>query len=307
MTEPSYPEPPNNLPETPQPQQNPPVPPQPVLPSTPPPPRQEQVSYYQPDSANRAVDSRALIGCGFLTLLMPVLLVAIVFIVVASIMGSFGAAFGHIGNGIAFIFSAPQPPTANVVQSQTIINSIQPMGHLVTNEAQMAKADISVNVRQGRGNICAHSANHVAVASVSAGIDLYAIETDNITYDEESNTYTIVVPRPVITNCAIDKIDQYATNKAAPTCTVNWDDLRQVAQYEALLEFRDDAIEGGLLTNAQRETEIALSSFVGALTGANVQVVFTDNLSEDDIIAGCQPELPDGWWYVEESDQWGRN
>lgn len=303
----NYPPPPeDSTPEPPKPKDlTPPTPstPQNAVPPTP--PRVEHVSYYQPPIVQgESVVTRLAWGVGGGLGCLGLLLAAVL-IPLAITLGSIGAVVDRVGSGLQAIFN-PEPPVATVFQSQTIINSLQPMGHLVTSNAQVAKADIEVRVIQGINNICGHSANHVAVAEFSAGIDLYAVDTDNITYDERTNTYTIQVPAPIITNCSMESIDQYQTQKNGATCTVNWDDLRQLAQYESMLEFREDMLEGGLLITAQRETEIALSSFVGAITGADVQIVFIENESQSALLAACQPELPDGWVQDADTGAWIR-
>ena len=221
--------------------------------------------------------------------------------------GTFGGGLLLVRGAIGSMFGAGPPPSASVTTSRTIVTQVRPLGQLVSTSAQVAKADISVRVQQGRFNTCSHSANHVASGTINAGVDMYEITEDSITYDATTDTYTITVPAPIITSCSIDMIDQYERALAIPTCSVNWDDARQIAQYRALEEFRDEALEGGLLDTAEREADFALSSFVTALTGSNVQIVFDDTgrtLAERGV--NCDPQPPRDWERDLETGEWVR-
>jgi hypothetical protein len=141
-------------------------------------------------------------------------------------------------------------PLANVIPSRTIVESIQPLGQLVTLNTQLAKADIFVGVQQGALNTCGFAANHVAQGSIAAGIDLTAFEESHVTYDDATNTYTLHLPSPHLTGCHIDYIRQY--DRSTTACNVDWDEARLLASYVGLIEFRDDALEGGILDSARR-------------------------------------------------------
>jgi hypothetical protein len=236
-------------------------------------------------------------GC-LLLLLIPI------FVSVLAIAGTLSGGLGLLNDAFNVVFN-PEPPSASVVSSQTIVTRIQPLGQLVSTQVQMAKADIEVNIQQGAFAMCNHSANHVASATIEAGIDLYQIGPDAITYDETTDTYTVLVPRPVVTSCYVEFIDQYERNRTGPTCTVDWDDARQIAQYEALLSFRDDAVEGGLLATAERDARQALTTFIQGLTGSNVVIEFVD-VEGIDPMAACAPEIPADWAINAETGQWIR-
>ncbi|MEM6281221.1 MAG: DUF4230 domain-containing protein [Chloroflexota bacterium] len=232
-------------------------------------------------------------GCLGITLL--VMLIA-AFVTARSITG-----------GIALLgeWIEPPPPQGSIRQSQTIVTQIRPLGQLVSTEGSFAKADISVSILQGRFASCNHRANHVASATIAAGIDLFEVNENSVTYDALTDTYTVTVPKPVITSCSVDFIDQYERNVNIPTCIVDWDDARQLAQYEALVEMRQDAVNGGLLETAERQTDFALSSFITAITGSNVVVQFTEgDLTDEEIFAGCTAVPPRDW--VEQDGAWIR-
>ncbi len=206
---------------------------------------------------------------------------------------------GIIG-GIRDIFN-PQPQSAQVITTQTIITGIQPMGQLVSISAQLAKADILVGIQQGALNACGFSANHVAQGTVEAGIDLSNITEDNIQYDVLTNTYRLRLPAAQLTSCRVDFIRQY--DRSTTACAVDWDEARLLANFGALVEFRDDSLEGEITARAEREARMVLGNFVSLLTGAQVEIVFEG--SDTAILPpSCQPEIPQGWSYDETTRQW---
>lgn len=197
-----------------------------------------------------------------------------------------------------------ESPTAEVFSTGTIVSGIQPLGQLVSVSVEVAKADIGVSVRAGVANVCSHRANHVAQGTIEAGIDITQITSESITYDETTDTYTINAPAPVITSCRIDYIRQYERSGGNPTCGVDWDDLRLLAQYTTTIDFAEDTIEGGILNRAERESTLLLDSFVHSLTGSTVNIVYEPSDADSPLPSSCIPQLPQGWSYDAEQDAW---
>lgn len=204
-------------------------------------------------------------------------------------------------SGIQNTFNV-KPSAAEVISSQTIVTGIQPLGQLVSVSAQLAKADIFVGVQAGALNACGFSANHVAQGAVEAGIDLTQITEANVQYDALTNTYSITLPPAELTSCRIDFIRQY--DRSVTACAVDWDEARLLANYQALIDFRNDAVEGGVLGRAQTEARIALGNFVTALTGARVNILFQAAEAAPDIPASCQPDIPAGWTFDAIQNAW---
>jgi hypothetical protein len=209
-----------------------------------------------------------------------------------------------IGNVTAFfqsIFNFSQPTQAVVANSQTIVTGIQPLGQLVTMSVQVAQADIFVGVAQSTANVCGFSANHVAEGAIEAGIDLTIMNEQDAIYDVDTNTYTLNLPAARLTNCSIEHIRQYDTSTTL--CSVDWDEARLLAEYTALNDFRDDTLEGGVLSRAEQQARVVLTSFIEGLTGANVVINFDQN-ANNTLPASCQPEPPLGWSYDEAENTW---
>lgn len=228
------------------------------------------------------------LGC-LVLLLLP--------IVIAVLLGV--TTFGAVRESVFGIFS-PAPPVASTFSSETIVQGIQPMGELVSISAQLAKADITIGIQQGVLNACGYGASHVAQATIQAGVDLTGVTASNIAYNPTTDTYTLTLPAPRLTNCRIDEIRQYDTTTT--TCSVDWDEARRLAEYVALEAFRNDAIEGGILSRAEREVRIVLGNFVQILTGSRVEIVFSAPAAAPD--ASCQPQPPAGWIYDANTGAW---
>lgn len=233
----------------------------------------------------------ALLGCAVTVL---------VFLSLGTIIGNSGIVqLLNLSTAIA----APTP-VAVVDSSPTILQSIQPLGQLVTIGAEFAKADIRVSVTQGTLNACGLSANHVAVGSIEAGVDLTEVEAEDITYDSSTGILTIRLPAPELTSCRINFIRQY--ERSTTVCGVDWDEIRIIANVAAIEDFRTDAIENGLLVRAKHEASIALETFVRALTGNAVQIVF-EEVANPTYPVSCQGQAPQGWTYDTESNNWTKS
>ncbi|RMF82062.1 MAG: DUF4230 domain-containing protein [Chloroflexi bacterium] len=233
-----------------------------------------------------------------LMLLFGIIGATVVALVVAS---AFGISDFNLSDTLEDLF-APPPPRATVVSSQTILSGIQPLGQLVNISADVAKSDIFINVQEGVLNVCGHSAHHVAEGTVEAGIDLTLVTEEDITYDAATDTYTLSIPRPNLTSCRVDFIRQY--ERSFSTCpTINWDEARILAQYEAINAFRDDALSGGIVDEAETEAILFLENFVEILTGSNAEVVINNRFTPA-VGLSCSPEEPPGWTYVPNENVW---
>jgi hypothetical protein len=228
------------------------------------------------------------VGCLAVLLVIPVVLTLMGVTTMGGLLGSLG-------------LSLAPPQQATVITTQTIVQGIQPMGQLVSVSAQLAKADVQVNITLGALNSCGYGANHVVQGTIEAGIDLMRLTDDNLGYDAARETYVLIVPAPQLTSCRVDYIRQYAGSFT--TCAVSWDEARLLANYMSLTSFRDDAIEGGILDRAEMETRLVLGNFIRMLTGHPVEIVFQE--AETPILPpSCQPEVPAGWTYNPANNLW---
>ena len=255
---------------------------------------------YAPSSMPETPIQRALwgVGGGIGCLLLLLLAVAIpTFLATSSVTATVGR-FEQLWG----VLSEAEPPRAQVNASETIVNYVRPLGQLVSTSAQLAQADLLIQVEQGTLSTCNHAARHVITGTIEAGVDLLTVQAENVRYDANTDTYFLTLPHPQITSCRVDFIDQYEQERGLIGCNPDWDSVRQLAQYSALIGIRDDAIDGGILLTAERNTEQALVGFISALTDANVVIAFEGNPTP--LPASCQPEPPRNWVYQTELDRW---
>jgi hypothetical protein len=262
-----------------------------------------------PDDDSSAERAGCARGCMWLTAgIGGCLLVALVGVGLAVVLGftALGALFGGVSAALGGV------TRANVDISRTLVTSVQPLGVLVTFRTDSMIEDIRVGVQQNIGNACGIAASHMATGGVEAGIDLSQITEEDVVYDPLRNVYTVTLPAPILTSCRIDTIQQY--NRTFTLCPVDWDTVRMLADYTALIRLRDDAIEGGALQRAAVEGALQLTSLLQNVTDAGIEIVFRDPVpaaeGEPQVVplgASCYPEPPAGWRIDPNTGGWTRN
>lgn len=222
---------------------------------------------------------------------------AIVQIALALIIG------GYVMGAVTAVRDFFFPESGAYVRStRTILNGIRGFGQLVTVAVEVAKADIRVEVNEGFLNYGHYSASHVAVGVIEAGIDFTAIGETNVRLDSANDIYHITLPPPLITSCRIEYIDQYSAS--VTLLPADWDIIRQLAQFEALIEFERDALEGGILERAGEEAALRIGDFISSITGKTANVKYHEISSDGSSPQSCQPERPSGWMKEEGDSGW---
>ncbi|MDE2636371.1 MAG: DUF4230 domain-containing protein [Chloroflexota bacterium] len=222
---------------------------------------------------------------------------AIVQIVLALIIG------GYVMGAVTAVRDFFFPESGAYVRStRTILHGIRGFGQLVTVAVEVAKADIRVEVNEGFLNYGHYSASHVAVGVIEAGIDITAIGQSNVRFDSANDLYHISLPPPLITSCRIEYIDQYGAS--VTLLPADWDVIRQLAQYEALTEFKRDALESGILERAGEEAALRIGDFIRAITGKPANVDSLGATSDESSPQSCEPEPPQGWNKEEGESGW---
>ena len=183
------------------------------------------------------------------------------------------------------------PASVGIATSRTIVTGIKSLGQLVTVKADVAKTDVKVEVHQGFLNSGYYSANHLAIGAIEAGINFDTIDDDSLRF--ESGRYTVTLPAPSITSCRIEHIDQ--NQQSFTLLAADWDLIRQLAQYDAIVQFANEQIETGILGRAKDEAEIRIGEFVSNLTDKPAVIEFMEADDETELPSSCRPELPDGW------------
>lgn len=192
-------------------------------------------------------------------------------------------------------------PSAQGSTTRTIVNSIQPLGQLVTLSVEVAHANVNVKAST---SLCGYDANHVSQSVIEAGIDISDIGEDSIHYDEENDSYTVNAPAPKITSCRNEYFDQYSkSGGATATCFDDfWDDMSIIGRHVSMNRFVQDALESGILERAENQASIVLGNFISAVTGSKVHIEYDEAPDEAVIPSSCRLDLPPGW---EQDDEGG--
>lgn len=185
-------------------------------------------------------------------------------------------------------------PSAQGSTTRTIVNSIQPLGQLVTLSVEVAHANVNVKAST---SLCGYKANHVSQSVIEAGIDISDIDEDSIHYDEEEDSFTVKAPTPAITSCRNEYFDQYAkSGGGTATCFDDfWDDMSIIGRRISMDRFVQDALESGILQRAENQATIVLGNFISAVTGSKVHIEYDEVPEEPFIPMSCRLDLPPGW------------
>lgn len=198
-----------------------------------------------------------------------------------------------------------RPVSASVISLPTIAQRVQPLGQLTTYRMPFAKGGIEIVIQYGVANICRIGAFHVVQGAIEAGIDLENIDSADVQYDEATNTYTLLLPSPTITNCTIDPMatQQYHNFGITPACPADLDEMRRLASYVAIRDFHAAALELGILDDAKTQAQMVLRNFLGTLTNANVVIEFDESIGASSATE-CNPNPPGRWVFNEEKSSW---
>ncbi|MDE2820869.1 MAG: DUF4230 domain-containing protein [Chloroflexota bacterium] len=184
----------------------------------------------------------------------------------------------------------PLPP-------RTILSNIRAQAKLIT--MQMELAIVELTVRNPASRACAYSAKHVAEGVIEAGIDLTAIDEDDIEHKRTlfDSFYEVSAPAPAISSCRIEFFRQYEKQGGGTAVCFhnNWSAMSDIGRHLAMDALVQDALERGILEQAWQQAEIALGDFARKLTGGNVDIKFEKALNEPLIPDSCRLDVPNGW------------
>jgi hypothetical protein len=112
----------------------------------------------------------------------------------------------------------------------------------------------------------------VAVVHIDAGIDVSQITEQDIVYDEAAQTVTITLPAPTLQDCFLDEGESYVAQRQTGVFALPSPTLDTTTRRYALAQFRDKAIEDGILNDAAAEAVAVVSEFLGTVSEAQIIV-----------------------------------
>lgn len=102
----------------------------------------------------------------------------------------------------------------------------------------------------------------IAVGHVQAGIDLSELEPDALVYDEELRTLTLTLPPPRLQECFLDESKTQIVERATGLFAQPATSLDLESRRYALRQFRDMAIEDGILAEASEIAVLVMRDFL---------------------------------------------
>lgn len=109
----------------------------------------------------------------------------------------------------------------------------------------------------------------VAVGHIEAGVDLDQLTQEDIVIDEETGILRVTLPPVTLQNCFLDESKIQVISRETGLFAAPPTSLDSAARRYAIRQFRDQAIEEGLLTDAQTEAERVIREFVSVVALAS--------------------------------------
>ena len=114
----------------------------------------------------------------------------------------------------------------------------------------------------------------LAVAEIGAGIDLGQLDDGDIRADPEERTVRMTLPPPTIPSVAVDNEASHVYDRDTGIFTQGDPDLERSARLAAEEILVEEAIEAGLLAEAERSARLVLTDFLRALGYETIEITF---------------------------------
>jgi hypothetical protein len=111
----------------------------------------------------------------------------------------------------------------------------------------------------------------VAVGHITAGIDLSKLTEGDVRV--EGNIINVSIPAPELFDCFFNEPDSYVASRETGLFSAPAPDLDLDARLFAIKQFRNAALEKGILTEAAQEAENVLANLIGAFYPDSTVVV----------------------------------
>lgn len=113
----------------------------------------------------------------------------------------------------------------------------------------------------------------VAVVHINAGIDISEIIEEDIVYDDVTDIVTITLPAPTLQDCFLDEGQSYIADRQSGIFAQPSTNLDTTTRRFALAQFRDQALEEGILADAALEAESVLSEFFAVTSDVEFTII----------------------------------
>src|SRR5450432_3283822 len=201
--------------------------------------------------------------------------------VIFALVGTLGAG-SFVGVLAAKSCSAPALPVIPPLSSSVTL--VRPMPNVLVAVQDLARLEsasfhmervIDLTDKQSRlfGLIQSEDAILlVAVANVSAGVDLQKLSSADVKADPAKKTATITLPAPEIFHAELDNSKTYVHTRRTGALATRQENLETRARQEAEHTLVDAALQAGLLNRASENARRAVEGVVRALGYEQIEV-----------------------------------
>ncbi|HWZ91157.1 MAG TPA: DUF4230 domain-containing protein [Polyangiaceae bacterium] len=169
----------------------------------------------------------------------------------------------------------PLSSTVTVVRATpNVLVAVQDLARLESASFHMERViDLSDKQSQLFGLIQSEDAILlVAVANVSAGVDLQKLTTQDISADPLHKTVKLTLPAPEVFHAELDNSKTYVHTRHTGALATRQENLETRARQEAERTLVDDAVQAGLLTRAGDNARRAVAGVVRALGYEQIEI-----------------------------------
>lgn len=190
-----------------------------------------------------------------------------------------GFVFGNLGNTLSNLVDGLLNPRTNTVSTNLILERIQQLAELTN--TRYTFSNIVTSEREMPGVLGALYGDRlviVAVGYIEAGVDLSQLTPESVTLTD--GILTLRLNGPTIQSCFLDESKIQVISRDTGLFARPSANLDTVSRQFALQQFRENAIEQGILMDAQLQAEASLEQFL------SVFAELSDNITDVEVIVG---------------------
>jgi hypothetical protein len=165
----------------------------------------------------------------------------------------------------------PQP---TILNTPTMLTLVQRQAVLETMRYSFEKV-VPVEFAQELGGVGGEKLLYIGVGYITAGVDLSDLSEEAVTTDDAGRV-TVTLPPAHLTDCVLDPRTSYVYRHDVGFLNFITDvfndepDLLELAEREAIIAFRESALESGILAQAQTYAERHLRAILMAVGAQSV-------------------------------------
>lgn len=191
--------------------------------------------------------------------------------------------------------------------SNTIVSAISARSTLIGAEVDLSLPRVRVNYEGGIADLQGFRIDYTVTAEISAGVDL---SRDRVTVEQMAdNRFQITLPAVELTGCTLQPLIEINRTRSLLLNEEREDAAEQAARIMALPQFTQDAVEHGIIDEAERNirNNLAdlLSDVVSEITETEIIFDFVFEQAGEIIVDDtCDPGDHLDWQYYPDEGVW---